>query len=653
MQLPSQEPGRDVKTRNPWFGLRWRPYLSFDERLEVLGQQALYLPESDVAGLPSVLHVDFSHAEIIYLQRVARHCYGNSFRVTRGVLEDLRHLIKKSRKLKLPDQVVEAHEGGYKIMKESPPFELTTRSAEDVSKFLDDLYHKSLRPGPAQTFTVHQDKSQAVVTQPDRISSLLYAREIIGNRGFGSTRRYVNFTAAFKSSHEDTLEPQIEWTNCAGDIATFSWVSDTQFLCGTTTHSDSHNQQYNKPGNLLLGSSRGTLRAYPDHRILRPLVSHGDNALDSMVQSQDPWLFSSVVDSDYDPHYNLGFTSSFDNTVKIWRIAGETMQAIGTWEHQGRVNFVVVSKHPSGMVATAADVSTDAVRVYHIGRLSLQEWDAYSCTRIHDEVYVPSEKWGYCPAAIRWGLAPNAQHLLLIGYSPRNFSGDERDIPEDKLDTGELCLWDTLKKTQVKINSAAMQNVFEVTWHPSRNMFAVATSKAQTLEKTDHIVKTQIRIFEPNIDGQYASMKVLDCPGVDINELVIQWVSRQSGFARLLILFLRPNSFKYSYVAAGCTDGKVYVWDTAKTETDRPMCTLAHGGKSIIPLTLVLSPVLTICRMSRSRRRGVWREGAGGHWRQVYIMGDYHGSTLHGLLRRRGQGLEYPRRGGCAPARSN
>lgn len=50
----------------------------------------------------------------------------------------------------------------------------------------------------------------------------------------------------------------------------------------------------------------------------------------------------------------------------------------------------------------------------------------------------------------------------------------------------------------------------------------------------------------------------------------------EQQFSRILIV-CRPNSLAYSYVAAGCTDGKIYVWDTAGD--DLPMCVLQHGGK--------------------------------------------------------------------------
>jgi len=37
----------------------------------------------------------------------------------------------------------------------------------------------------------------------------------------------------------------------------------------------------------------------------------------------------------------------------------------------------------------------------------------------------------------------------------------------------------------------------------------------------------------------------------------------------------RPNCYTYSYITAGCTDGKTYVWDTARG--DRPIHILHHG----------------------------------------------------------------------------
>ncbi|KAI0449815.1 WD40 repeat-like protein [Xylaria acuta] len=545
-----------------FFGLPLRPYRPALERQQIVsGVARTLLPLGSSKCPPSqVVHVDFSDSEIDYLQCLARALYGKPVvRGERSTLRDLRNVLKKVPSIRA--RLAEIHAKGY-VGYEPPPLSLTKRSPNDVTNFLSDLYSKRLNAAPKSLFIEYRNSvAQSEASRANKISALLLSREITGNR-LGAARTYHNFKTTVKSNREDYLEPQVEWTNCAGDIMTVSWLSNTDFICGTTTHSDSHNQQYNKPGNLLLGSAvTNTLLAYPDHRIIRPIVSSGDNALDSMVASQDPWLFTSVVSSDYDPSCDLAFTSSFDRTVKVWKPRDGSMIALGIWEHDGRVNFVVASKNSMGTVATAADVPTEAVRVYHLdpSNISGSRYDSYSCTRVHDEDYVPSEKWAYYPAAIRWGLAPSVNHLLLIGYSPRSPTGEEHEIPEDKRDTGELCLWDTITRTQVKVSSAKTQNVFEVAWHPSRASFAAATSASKALERTDELCRTQVRIFEMNQEtGQYGAIKTLDCAAIDINELSIM-----------------PNCLLYSYVAASCTDGKVYVWDTAGS--DLPMCVLEHG----------------------------------------------------------------------------
>jgi hypothetical protein len=347
-------------------------------------------------------------------------------------------------------------------------------------------------------------------------------------------RSFRNFNNEFKKYREDGLKKVAEWTDCAGDIATIVWVSNDAFICGTTEHSDSHNQQYNKPGNLALGScSQGTLRAYPEHRIVRPVVPKGENSTEAMIQSQDPWLYSSVVSSDYDAVHDRAFTSSFDRTVKVWRVdkAGTSMGLLGEWSHDGNVNFVAASKHKSGMVATAADVASDAVRIYNVNEteISKSTFQAYSCSRVTDEEgnTVSTEKWAYFPATMQWGLADSVKHMLLVGYSPRSRTEDDNDIPELRRDTGELCLWDGLRGERWRVTSATTQNVFEVLWHPTQPCFIAATSPLG-LDLAPS-VRTQIRIFKPADQNEfgfkaYSPVMALDCRAIDINELTIMYV---------------------------------------------------------------------------------------------------------------------------------
>ncbi|KAL2166775.1 hypothetical protein VTG60DRAFT_2156 [Thermothelomyces hinnuleus] len=541
-----------------WFSLRRRPYVTAAQRKSIItGTRGFIGLDSTELADPVAFHVDFSADEIRYLQHLTRRTL---------------RLPKTSRKDPKKDL--------YKVLRKNPTFipavldafereALPGRVREDVDNLIRDLLDQKTTSAPA-ILSVQRDghDQRGSLIRSSRVHSLLLAREISGQRGMGSMRRLENFTNEFRKCREDDLEKRAEWTGCAGDIFTITWVSNDGFICGTTEHSDAHNQQYNKPGNLVLGScSELTLRAYPEHRIVRPIVEKGENSTEAMRQSQDPWLYSSVVSSDYDAAHDRAYTSSFDRTVKIWKAdpSGASMTLLGEWRHDGNVNLVVASKHEFGMVATAADVAADAVRVYDIDPtdISGSRFRSYSCSRVTDErgKEVSTEKWAYYPATMQWGLAPKVRHLLLVGYSPRSRTGDDNDIPEDRRDSGELCLWDGITGERWRVTSATTQNVFEVLWHPTQESFIAATSPlGLDLEPS---VRIQIRIFRPADRDQFgikafSPIMTLDCPAVDVNELTIM-----------------PNSFSFCYVTAGCTDGNTYVWDTALG--DKPIHVLRHG----------------------------------------------------------------------------
>jgi hypothetical protein len=483
-------------------------------------QSAVKLGPTSLVG-PVTFHVDFTPEEI----------------------KHLRSLTRRALKLSPTNQNKDAKRDLSKVLRKNTQFislilntferegQLGGRARGDVENFFQDLMHQKTSSTPAM-LSIRRDENdqRGDLVRSSQVHSLMFAREISGQR-LGATRSQRNFHNEFRACREDGLEKKAEWTGCAGDIFTITWVSNDGFLCGTTEHSDAHNQQYNKPGNLVLGSCPDiTLRAYAEHRIVRPVVKKGENSTEAMRQSQDPWLYSSVVSSDYDKVHDRAFTCSFDRTVKIWKVQklGSSMSLLGEWKHDGNVNFVAASKHESGMVATAADVAADAVRIYNVDgtSISTSPFRSYSCSRVTDERgnLVSTEKWAYYPATMQWGLAPNVRHLLLVGYSPRSRTGDDNDIPELRRDSGELCLWDGVTGERWRVTSATTQNVFEVLWHPSQDCFIAATSPlGLDLEPS---VRTQIRIFRPADQDEfgvkaYSPIKTLDCTAVDINELTI------------------------------------------------------------------------------------------------------------------------------------
>lgn len=553
-----------VETRpSSYFALERRPYAVTNSKEAILrGNGRLSRLKPTLLQRSEVFHVDFASIEVHKVLAVARKALGEREEPSRNPYRDLAKLLKK--KMKSPKSALPSL---TRYISDRIP----GREADDVHAFLDDIINKRVITQEQQVLSIEKDPfdKRGEDLRETRLASLLLAREISGNR-YGGMRRLENFTNEFHKILENGLQIRSEFTNCAGDVSTVCWISNQAYIAGTTVHMDFHNQQYNKPGNLVLGSiSRGnaTLKAYADHRVVRPIVQKGENSSAAMRETQDPWLYTSVVFSDYDPLHDRGFTSSFDKTVKAWKIdsAGGSMRCIGTWEHQGPANFVQASsfEHPDfGLVATAADVPTNAVRVYKVdnddGRFSGSSYTSFSCSRINTN-NLDTDKWTYCPSTMKWGLETSVRHYLLVGYSPRSISGDDGDIAPESLNTGELCLWDAITGRSIHIRGANSQNVFEVLWHPYQPVFIAATS-AKGIDFKDNKVKTQVRIFgrSNEFNGDFSELKALDCMAADINELTIM-----------------PNSVSHSYVTAGCTDGKTYVWDTALT--DKPIHVLAHG----------------------------------------------------------------------------
>lgn len=512
----------------------------------------------DLLNKPHVFHVDFTLEEARKLQQAARQVIGPDKKHNDPV-KDLAKLLKRFKSPADLDRLVNQ-------------LQIDHRDTRAIAGFLHDVYQKKARVNDPRMLSIEKDvfDRRGEALRDSRLSSLLMAREVTGICFRTTSMRHL--TNEFHKSLEDGLELRTEFTNCAGDVSAVSWVSNSAYIAGTTVHMDTHNQQYNKPGNLLLGSvapSRITLKSYPDHRIPRPVVEKGENSTNDMRESQDPWLYTSVVSSDYDPIHDRTYTSGFDRSAKVWRVdkPGPSLQCVGTWMHKGFVNFVQASQldHPTGLVATAADVPTEAVRIYTVNPedISGSPYNSFSATRVPDADGTFSNKWTYFPSTMKWGVEESVRHLLLVGFSPRSLTDDENDIPEDRLNTGELCLWDGFTGQAVRIPGAKSQNVFEVLWHPFRPEFIAASSPAGDF---DADIRTQIRIFARDKtldqDVQFKFVKSFDCTALDINELTIM-----------------PNSPAFFYITAGCTDGKTYVWDSAQPESlrRRPIHVLAHG----------------------------------------------------------------------------
>jgi hypothetical protein len=511
-----------------------RPYVSFQDRQDI--RRGLEISEKYRGRLfsrlgqdsfgQSIYHVDFCLEELQFLCKIVQAVRKDKMPLSDDMRGQITTLMS-GRESVIPNVLSIFQKVVNMPGQEIGRNLLRNRNAAAVEALLRDAVEGKIAVVPKVTgieAPLRRKKSQA---QPS-ISYLLQQREIHGLMPMRLRRGQQQFSHEIANHLEDSLVLKSEWTDCCGDISTLSWTSEDNFVCGATAHSDSYNMQYNKPGNLVVGScSLDTLRAVADHRIVRRVVGSDenvDNALDSMRQTQDPWLYTSVVSSSHCEITGFTFTASFDETVKVWKVAqnGSSMTLCGTWQHDAKVNFVVTSNHHE-RVATASDISSNAIRVYHFEEkdISHTPYDTYCGERALEQAQdlQSRETWAYFPATVQWGKSPGVINFLLVGYSPRSFTGQEIDIPEEKKNTGELCLWNVENGTRVPISSARTQNVFEVVWHPTQPCFLAATSPCGEFNPE---TRTQVRLFAQNEEsGIFGYIKILDCPASDINELTI------------------------------------------------------------------------------------------------------------------------------------
>ncbi|RKF61411.1 putative wd repeat-containing [Golovinomyces cichoracearum] len=552
----------DDKSRSESFLNLRRPYIRHIDRKILLGQFKGKISPEGILIDKVFNHVPFSEVETRYLVFLARKLIDKNTLECAKDMEMITDLM--AGRIYLVQKIADSISYGRE--KFSSVRSLHGRTRSDIISFLLDTVNDTV----SEYYTtksmkgISQIESKCTRTKFNPINRLIRHREVDGLYPARIRRGQSSYHEIVSCFLEDSLVPQSEWSDCSNDIAAITWINDDAFIVGALAHSDPHNMQYNKPGNLLLGSvSRDTLQCYPHHRIERPIVSEHqnlENSLDSMRATQSHWLYTSVVSSAHSKISGFSFTSSYDNTVKVWKVLKDSSAMVlhATWVHDARVNFVVTSEHHD-RVATATGTNRNAVRVYHFCKHAIEKspYDEYGGNKSQEQSgdIHAQRPWAYQPATIKWARSSCVENLLLVGYSPRADSGDDSDIPHDKKNTGELCVWDSDDGTRFHITSARMQNVFDAVWHPTQPIFAVATSPFGNYDSDR--TKTQVRIFALN-EYSFISTMTLDCPALDITELT-----------------LMPNSSDKVYITASCTDGCSYVWDVARGED--PIHILRHG----------------------------------------------------------------------------
>jgi WD40 repeat protein len=401
---------------------------------------------------------------------------------------------------------------------------------------------KSATPIPVPEASLQTPGLGLDVAHPASISRILRSREL-GNtarRNWSSNSR-LGVSDELQNHILDTLGPRRYFHGASRDVTCVAWAGDgNQFAAGAIAIDDERSMQYNRPNNLLLGDvERNSLQELPEHHVARPTVSDSRNvnSLRAMQETQDPRLFKTVAAVGFSEDSKKLYSAGSDGVVRMYDTSGGS--CLSSVKQEAEVALLTMNS--KGLLASGShrpdDGSISVLRSYDdrleaVCQLGPSRADAESSLPIY-------------PSALKWG-AGIYSHLLLAG-----FASDSYD--DDRLAAGEIFLWDSTVGQKIGLPTA--RNVFDVAWNPfpssGASLFAVAGARH------GRRYRSTIQCFAPN-QGRASRVLEWDCPAFDINDLVYC-----------------PHDD--NLIAAGATDGKVYIWDKrAANRSQAPLHILSH-----------------------------------------------------------------------------
>ncbi|KZM25199.1 uncharacterized protein EKO05_0008487 [Ascochyta rabiei] len=527
------------------------PYLSLSQRIAMReGSEEWTWDQTNPDWQGAVLHVDFSSAELQIVENVVGETVKSARRTRHSTYR--RHLRAVLKKLAEP----RLQQLAYEIARH-----LRSRGVQSIKSFLQDAATGKLSEAPQiQRYAAASPNTKLSSIQRPSIPAVIRQREL----GFQSRRGWRTasspLTYQTKNRMMDTIGPKYTWTGASSDVHTVAWSPKGQhFAAGAVAVTDVDSMQYNRPNNLLFGNAHeGTIHELGEHRIDRTRTDNGANSTHAMYVSQDPNLYTTVSSVAFSPSGDWLYSAGYDKTVCVWDTS--LSRLITSLKHNAEVDILAVNPPYEDVIATASKQTTnDSIKLVRLNQ-----------DVINDASWKPTVRnFASAKAMSRPDLkmTVNALQFNPIGGSVL-LAGFGANLCEDSgLDTtGDICLWDVEYGINLHVHGSS-RNVFDVTFNPNPRkhcLFAVGCVASGNVNRGTRSV---VRFYTTkgawnDRDRKHTCPVELECKAYDMNDIV--WCPHDE------------NLF-----AAGCTDGRSYVWDLRVPH--KVLYTLSHGS-SIMPL---------------------------------------------------------------------
>jgi WD40 repeat protein len=420
---------------------------------------------------------------------------------------------------------------------------LAARTRHSIKSFLHDT-----KSGQT-TLQAYRLRLASVAKHP--ISERVASSGQLLNRELGLRSRKHNPRRKIRDAIYETMSVTRTFTGASGDVGNLAWSKDGRyFAAGSACLVDPSSMQYNQPNNLLFGN-QDTLYELPDHHRPREKPTQGVNATHSMHVSQDSRLFETVSMVEFSRDGDKLFSVGYDDHLRVYSIEGGRCSLLSSLNHSTKIDLLDVNKYHK-VLATGSQSIGSSIKVFGYSPEGIQNVSSFTSKRAQTLI-----ERRIMPSALRWGDAPAVSGYLLAGFASASIDSSAQSA------YGELCLWDVEKQMQIQVAPAA-GNIFDANWNPASSHVAAACAAIGM--NFNRGTNSVVRVYNALQDAtglKWTSRGLeMECPALDIND----------------VLF---NPYNDRQVAAGATDGSVYVWDLRRS--DETLHRFSHG-EPVMPL---------------------------------------------------------------------